>query len=51
MFNLKIHWQGYSTSELKRMMEYVAGMVEVGIRSGVLKDENGNKILEWGEEK
>ena len=33
--------------DVRQTLEYVAGLMEAGITSGVLTDTEGNKIGEW----
>lgn len=53
MFTLKIKTWGAafqddcSNHEVRRLLTYVAGLLDAGITSGVLMDTNGNKVGEW----
>lgn len=48
MLELKISNEGCSIDEVSDLIRYIAGMLEVGILNGVLKDNVGNEICEWG---
>lgn len=50
MAQLKITTFEHSGTDAKKVIEYVAGMVEAGITSGILRDSEGNVICVWGEE-